>query len=140
MERHDKHILSDSQEDDEIEDSEHLYIFNNSQNSESNSFKNTIQSNSRKGNKFNFNDIIQINNNEGNKFNNQSLVSSRDLEDLFYDEDRFKKALIKRKEIEEQKKREKGKNIILMINYYSKENIWMEKGMEKGKNIIAMVK
>ena len=109
MERHDTHILSDSQEDDEIEDSEHLYIFNNSQNSESNSFKNTIQSNSRKGNKFNFNDIIQINNNEGNKFNNQSLVSSRDLEDLFYDEDRFKKALIKRKEIEEQKKREKEK-------------------------------
>ena len=32
MERHDTHILSDSQEDDEIEDSEHLYIFNNYKN------------------------------------------------------------------------------------------------------------
>ena len=30
MERHDTHILSDSQEDDEKEENDHFYIFNNS--------------------------------------------------------------------------------------------------------------
>ena len=34
---------------------------------------------------------------------------------------------------------EKGKNIIVMVNYYLKENIKMEKEMEKGKNIMIMV-
>ena len=109
MERHDTHILSDSQEDDENEESEHPYIFNNSQNSENNSFKNTIQSNSKRDNKYNFNDLIIENKNPNNQLNDDSLISSKDLEDLFYDEDRFTRALIKKKEIEEQKKREKEK-------------------------------
>ncbi len=34
---------------------------------------------------------------------------------------------------------EKAKNIILMGNYYLKENISMEKEMENAKNIILMV-
>ena len=109
MERHDTHILSDSQEDDENEESEHPYIFNNSQNSGNNSFKNTIQSNSKRDNKYNFNDLIIENKNPNNQLNDDSLISSKDLEDLFYDEDRFTRALIKKKEIEEQKKREKEK-------------------------------
>ena len=38
-----------------------------------------------------------------------------------------------------EKEMEKEKNIIKMVNYYLKENIYMEKEMEKEKNIIIMV-
>ena len=103
MERHDTHILSDSQEDDEKEENDHFYIFNNSKNSDSNSLKNTIQSNSKRGSKFNLNDLIQPKNNDENEIYNESLVSSKDLEDLFYDESRFTKQLIKKKENEKDK-------------------------------------
>ena len=34
---------------------------------------------------------------------------------------------------------EKGKNIIIAVNYYLKENIFLEEEMEKEKNIIKMV-
>ena len=38
------------------------------------------------------------------------------------------------------KEMEKEKNFIIMVIYYSKENIYMEKdGKEKEKNIIIMV-
>jgi len=109
MERHDTHILSDSQEDDEKEENEHFYIFNNSKNSDSNSLKNTIQSNSKRGSKFNLNDLIQPKNNDENEIYNESLVSSKDLEDLFYDESRFTKQLIKKKENEKDKDKDKDK-------------------------------
>ena len=39
-----------------------------------------------------------------------------------------------------EKEVEKEKNIMIMVNYYLKENISMEKDMEKGKNIMIMVK
>lgn len=109
MERHDTHILSDSQEDDEKEENDHFYIFNNSKNSDSNSLKNTIQSNSKRGSKFNLNDLIQPKNNDENEIYNESLVSSKDLEDLFYDESRFTKQLIKKKENEKDKDKDKDK-------------------------------
>ena len=38
-----------------------------------------------------------------------------------------------------EKEMEKEKNIIMMVNYILKENIYMEKEMEKEKNIIMMV-
>ena len=38
-----------------------------------------------------------------------------------------------------EKEMEKEKNIMIMVNYHSKENILMEKEMEKEKNIIIMV-
>ena len=38
-----------------------------------------------------------------------------------------------------EKEMEKEQNIIIMVNYYLKENIKMEKEMEKEKNIIMMV-
>ena len=34
---------------------------------------------------------------------------------------------------------EKEKNIIIMVNYYLKVNIFMEKEVEKGKKIMIMV-
>ena len=34
---------------------------------------------------------------------------------------------------------EKEKNIIIMVNYYLKENIQMEKDMEKEKNIMVQM-
>ena len=93
MERHDTHILSDSQDDDDEgkEENNHFYDFNDSQNSECNSLKNTIQSNSKRESKFNLNDIMKIKNNDENELYNDSLVSSKDLEDLFYNEERFTK-------------------------------------------------
>ena len=81
MERHDTHILSDSQEDDEKEEDNHFYIFTNSQNSDNNSLKNTIQSNSKRGSKFNINDLMKVINNDENENFNESLVSSKDLEE-----------------------------------------------------------
>ena len=34
---------------------------------------------------------------------------------------------------------EKEKNIMIMVNWNMKDNIWMEKWMEKEKNIIKMM-
>ena len=120
MERHDTHILSDSQEDDEKEENDHFYSFNNSKNSDSNSLKNTIHSNSKRGSKFNLNDLIQTKNNDENEIYNESLVSSKDLEELFYDEKRFTKQIIKKmrktqKVKRTRKKKKKWKIIMLKI-------------------------
>ena len=38
-----------------------------------------------------------------------------------------------------EKEMEKEKNIINMVYYFLKENIWKEKEMEKEKNIMKMV-
>ena len=38
-----------------------------------------------------------------------------------------------------EKRMEKEKNIMIMVNWNMKDNIWMEKWMEKEKNIIKMM-
>ena len=97
MERHNTHILSESQEDEEKDENNHFYAFNDADNSESNSLKNTIHSNSKKESKFSLNELIQSNNNEEKEIINDSLISSRDLEDVFYNEQRFiKKPVIQK--------------------------------------------
>ena len=105
MERHNTHILSESQDDEEKDENNHFYEFNDTDNSESNSLKNTIHSNSKKESKFSLNELIQSNNNEEKEIINDSLISSRDLEDVFYNEQRFikkpdkKRLIIKMKKI-----------------------------------------
>ena len=121
MERHDTHILSDSQDDLDKEEDEHFYIFNNSENSDSNSLKNTINTNSKRGSKFNFNELIKIKNNEAKDIYNDSLVSSKDLEDLFYNENRFTKQSDKTKEKKKEKKKEKEKEKEKENNNISKD-------------------
>ena len=143
MERHDTHILSDSQEDDEKEENDHFYSFNNSKNSDSNSLKNTIHSNSKRGSKFNLNDLIQTKNNDENEIYNESLVSSKDLEELFYDEKRFTKQIIKKnekdKESEKDKEKEKKENNKVENNNKSMDKIeiknsLMESNVDNNKN------
>ena len=88
MERHDTHILSESQDDEEKDENNHFYEFNDTDNSESNSLKNTIYSNSKKESKFSLNELIQSNKKEEKDIINDSLISSQDLEDVFYNEQR----------------------------------------------------
>jgi len=38
-----------------------------------------------------------------------------------------------------EKEMEKEKNMVIMVNYYLKENIKMEKEMEKEKNMMVMM-
>ena len=114
MERHNTHILSDSQEEEDKEENNHFYEFNDTKNSESNSLKNTIQSNTKKESKFSLNELIQNNNNDEKELINDSLISSRDLEDIFYNEKRFikKPEIIKdnNKDKNEDKNNEKENN------------------------------
>ena len=114
MERHNTHILSDSQEEEDKEENNHFYEFNDTKNSESNSLKNTIQSNTKKESKFSLNELIQNNNNNEKELINDSLISSRDLEDIFYNEKRFikKPEIIKdnNKDKNEDKNNEKENN------------------------------
>ena len=98
MERHNTHILSESQEDEEKDENNHVYKFNDTDNSECNSLKNTINSNSKKESKFSLNEFFQSNNNEEKEIINDSLISSRDLEDVFYNEQRFIKKPDKKKD------------------------------------------
>ena len=127
MERHDTHILSDSQEDDEKEENDHFYSFNNSKNSDSNSLKNTIHSNSKKGSKFNLNYLIQTKNNDENEIYNESLVSSKDLEELFYDEKRFTKQIIKKNEKDKESEKDKEKEKKVENNNVENNNKSMDK-------------
>ena len=127
MERHDTHILSDSQEDDEKEENDHFYSFNNSKNSDSNSLKNTIHSNSKRGSKFNLNDLIQTKNNDENEIYNESLVSSKDLEELFYDEKRFTKQIIKKNEKDKESEKDKEKEKKVENNNIENNNKSMDK-------------
>ena len=127
MERHDTHILSDSQEDDEKEENDHFYSFNNSKNSDSNSLKNTIHSKSKRGSKFNLNDLIQTKNNDENEIYNESLVSSKDLEELFYDEKRFTKQIIKKNEKDKESEKDKEKEKKVENNNVENNNKSMDK-------------
>ena len=127
MERHDTHILSDSIEDDEKEENNHFYSFNDSKNSDSNSLKNTIHSNSKRGSKFNLNDLIQTKNNDENEIYNESLVSSKDLEELFYDEKRFTKQIIKKNEKDKESEKDKEKEKKVENNNVENNNKSMDK-------------
>ena len=132
MERHDTHILSDSQEDDEKEDNAHFYEFNDSDNSECNSLKNTIQSNSKKESKFNLNEIIQTKNNDENELFNDSIVSIQDLDDIFYNENRFTKNSVKTKD----KEKESNNNVSKIKDKDEKKNSSKEKIQDSKKKIM----
>ena len=95
MERHNTHLLSDSEEEEENSDEMHKYSFNDSKNSINNSENNTLYSNNlKKNNSFKLNNLIH-NNNDNNDINghnnddylmNNSLVSIKDLDDIFFQE------------------------------------------------------
>ena len=126
MERHDTHILSDSQEEDEKGENSHCYVFNNSSNSDSNSLKNTVNTNTKRGSKFKLSDVFQINNNEENEILNGSIISIQDLDDVFYNEKRFKKEINNKKD-EKKEIKDKNKNEIkISIQENNKENIVKE--------------
>ena len=75
MERHNTHILSDSEEEDDADENNHLYYFNDSNsNSESNSDKNTIYSNTKKTDPFKIDDL-KSNDNCKKEIMDESLIS-----------------------------------------------------------------
>lgn len=124
MERHNTHILSESQDDEEKDENNHFYEFNDTDNSESNSLKNTIHSNSKKESKFSLNELIQSNNNEEKEIINDSLISSRDLEDVFYNEQRFIKKPDKKKGNNKDEKNKEPDNVkIKMIKLNYEDNL-----------------
>ena len=95
MERHNTHLLSDSEEEEENSDEMHKYSFNDSKNSINNSENNILYSNNlKKNNSFKLNNLIHNNNdiNENSDHNNNdclmnnSLVSIKDLDDIFFQE------------------------------------------------------
>ena len=126
MERHDTHILSDSQEEDEKGENSHCYVFNNSSNSDSNSLKNTVNTNTKRGSKFKLSDVFQINNNEENEILNGSIISIQDLDDVFYNEKRFKKEINNKKDEKKEIKDKTKTEIKISIQENNKENIVKE--------------
>ena len=89
MKRHDTHILSESEEEEEISDEIHKYSFNNSKNSynKTNNSNNSFYSNNPKRNSpFRINNL-NINDNDYNN-NEISIISSKEIEDIFYIEKR----------------------------------------------------
>ena len=108
MERHNTHILSDSEEEDDADENNHLYYFNDSNsNSESNSDKNTIYSNTKKTDPFKIDDL-KSNDNCKKEIMDESLISIKDLEEMFYNENRYTKPTNHSK-IKENKKKKNNK-------------------------------
>ena len=60
--------------------------------------KNTVNTNTKRGSKFKLSDVFQINNNEENEILNGSIISIQDLDDVFYNEKRFKKEINNKKD------------------------------------------
>ena len=88
MQRHDTHLFSDSEEGEGRSDEMHKYSFNNSKNSINNSENNSLYSNhSKKNSPFRLNNLKNINSNNQEGINdNISIISSKQLEDIFYNE------------------------------------------------------
>ena len=107
MERHNTHLLSDESEEEKKKSDPHEYNFNNS-NSSSISEEKLISKELEKNNPLNVN-ILNKNNNEKDiiKDNNISIISSKELEDIFCNEDDMKKNELKKK-----KKKKKNKYFI----------------------------
>lgn len=88
MKRHDTHLLSDSEEMDEKSDEKHKYSNNFSfNNSENNSFYSNY---SKKESPFKLN-ALNPNNNDNNCLSNISIISSKELEDIFFNEKNYPK-------------------------------------------------
>ena len=87
MQRHDTHLLSDNEEEEEEKSDEiHKYTFNNSKISINNTENNSLYlNNTKKNSPFKLNNLKNDNNN--NLINeNVSIISSKELEDIFYNE------------------------------------------------------
>ena len=154
MERHNTHLLSDSEEEEGNSDEMHKYSFNDSKNSINNSENNTLYSNNlKKNSSFKLNNLIHNDKDNDNNSHinndylmNNSLVSIKDLDDIFFQEQNVsvksknkkegKYSDIKYKEKESKNKiKEKGHKIIednkIKINDSEFENSKVE---EKGEN------
>ena len=132
MKRHDTHILSDSEEEEEKSEKRHKYSFNDSQSSDKSSEKNISYSNTKKNSPFKL-ENLKVNNNNNNNINsnNVSIISIKEIEDIFYNEKSLSlntKNNIKIKKDDNNKKKDinKNKNIKLVnkiINKKDSENI-----------------
>ena len=126
MKRHDTHILSESEEEEDISDEIHKYSFNNSKNSynKTNNSNNSFYSNNPKRNSpFRINNL-NINDND---YNNDeiSIISSKEIEDIFYIEKRKSIKNIKKvkdKDKDKDKEKDKGKNISIKKNNNKNED------------------
>ena len=89
MKRHDTHLLSDESEKEKKEEDQHQYNFNNSTISSCSSEDKYISKKPDNKNPININMINQnyFNNNINFKEDNVSILSSKDLEDIFCNED-----------------------------------------------------
>ena len=138
MERHDTHLLSETEEEEEINDEKHKYYFNNSKNSSKDSENNSFYSNnSKKNSPFKIKNLNKNNDSQKNigkedliKDNN-SIISSKEIEDIFYNE---KKVSIKKDSMKLKNKEENN----LKLNE-SKEKIKRDL-IEKEKNNIKNIK
>ena len=105
MKRHDTHLLSDESEKEKNEDS-HRYIFNNSKISSSSSEEKYLSKESDNIKAININMINQNyieNNNNNFQENNVSILSSKDLVDIFYNEEHIKNTNQKKKKSKKMK-------------------------------------
>ena len=104
MKRHDTHLLSDESEKEKNEDS-HRYIFNNSKISSSSSEEKYLSKESDNIKAININMINQnyIENNNNFQENNVSILSSKDLVDIFYNEEHIKNTNQKKKKSKKMK-------------------------------------
>ena len=89
MKRHDTHLLSDESEKERKEEDAHQYNYSNSKNSSSYSEEKLISKESDHYIPSNLNFINQNNNIDINNYGdkNVSIISSKDLEDIFYNEE-----------------------------------------------------
>ena len=89
MKRHDTHLLSDESEKEKKEEDAHQYNFNNSSNSSDDSEEKYISKESNQNGPAHVN-FLKLNNltNDVNYYNNDknevSIISSKELEDIFY--------------------------------------------------------
>ena len=116
MKRHDTHLLSDSEEEEEISSERHKYSFNNSKNSVNKSENNSFYSNNSKNDSpFKINNLKHnINQNNAGSTNNNdyltniSIISSKELENIFFEENSISIISKNKKEKKNEKKEKKN--------------------------------
>ena len=124
MQRHDTHLLSDNEEEEEERSDEiHKYSFNNSKHSYNNSENNSLYiNNSNKNSPFKLSILKNDNNNNNNsnlKNDNISIISSKELEDIFYNENNS--PIKKDNKEKNNSKNDKDKNVVI-IKQNNKDN------------------
>ena len=129
MQRHDTHLLSYNEEEEEEKSDEiHKYSFNNSKISINNTENNSLYlNNTNKNSPFKLSNLKNDNNNNNNNLvkDNISIISSKELEDIFYNE---KNNSIKK---DDKEKNDKDKNLVIEPNKNNKD-----KDKIKNKKII----